>query len=181
MHKYNMKVKVDHMFGLPNEPLSAQESALKLYANNHIQRIQTFWTCFLPGTQLMNEAIANETINSKQIDDINEGRDFYFFRNLDNIKDKNLQDQYHAYEFIFKLMPIIPVNFRKKIQAKNVVYIPNFLKSTLSFIGDIFIGLNSINPEFLAYLNHNIFHLLRFFGKKIGINNFKATKFKSKL
>ena len=175
MHKYGIRVKVDHMFGLPNEPVSAQENALKLYANNHIQRIQTFWTCFLPGTQLMNEAILDGTINQKQIEDINEGIDFYFFRNLDNIKDKNLQDQYHAYEFIFKLMPVIPFYFRKKIHIKNVSWIPNFLKSILSFAGDILIGLSTINPEFFAYLNHNLFHLYRFTAKKFGFKIKAAT------
>jgi anaerobic magnesium-protoporphyrin IX monomethyl ester cyclase len=176
MHKYRMKVKVDHMFGLPNEPISAQENALKLYANNHIQRIQTFWTCFLPGTQLMNEAIIDGTLNQLQIVDVNEGRDFYFFRNLDNIKDKNLQNLYHAYEFIFKIMPILPFFIARKIKPSNVIWIPNFLKSIISFFGDIFIGLMSINPEFFAYLYHNLFHLYRFIGKKIGIKNIKAIK-----
>lgn len=174
MHKYNMKVKVDHMFGLPNEPVSAQENALKLYANNHVKRIQTFWTCFLPGTQLMNEAIVDGLLTKQQVDDINEGKDFYFYRNTDNVRDKNLQDLYHAYEFIFRLIPVLPFFIRRKIKPGHVLWIPKPMKSIFNFFVDIIIGLSSINPEFVAYLNHNVFHLYRFFMMKIGMKGIKA-------
>ncbi len=170
MHKYNIKVNVDHMFGLPHEPISAQEAALKLYANNHINRIQTFWTCFLPGTQLMDEAIAEGVLNQQQIDDINEGREFYFYRNVQNVKDKSLQNLYHAYEFIFKIIPILPFFIRRKIKPKHVLWVPKPLKAIVIFTFDMAIGLGSIQPDFIAYFNHNVFHIFRFFLKKAGIN-----------
>jgi len=175
MHKYKIHVKIDHMFGLPHEPIEAQSTALELYSNSHINRIQTFWTCFLPGTQLMNEAIIEGSLNQKQIDDINEGREFYFFRNIDNVKDIELQDLYHCYEFIFKMMPIIPFFIRKRIQPKHVKWIPNSIKNALTFITDLSIGIFSKNPYFIAYLYHNLFHLYRFFMRKLGFNP-KATK-----
>lgn len=176
MHKYGMKVKVDHMFGLPNEPVSAQENALKLYTNNHIQRIQTFWTCFLPGTQLMNEAVVDGRLNQKQIDDINEGRDFYFFRNLDNISDVQLQNLYQAYEFLFRIFPALPFFVRRRLNQHSVNWIPKSIRAVMTFLADLIIGFLSLNPEFFAYLNHNLFHLYRFLGKKIGMKNIKATK-----
>ena len=169
MHKYNMRVNVDHMFGLPNEPISAQEAALKLYANHHVNRIQTFWTCFLPGTQMMNEAIAEGVLNQKQIDDINEGREFYFYRNLENVKDKKLQNLYHAYEFIFKIIPVIPFVIRKKLKPNHVIWIPKSIKAIVIFITDMVIGLGRIQTDFVAYFYHNIFHIFRFFLKKLGI------------
>lgn len=176
MHKYNMKVKVDHMFGLPNEPVSAQENALNLYSNNHVQRIQTFWTCFLPGTALMNDAIEDGSLSPKQIADINEGRDFYFFRNTDNVKDKKLQDLYHAYEFLFRLIPALPFFVRRKLKPEHVLWIPKPIKAICNFFADIIIGFGSINPEFFAYLNHNLFHLSRFFMKRLFSKKIKATK-----
>lgn len=179
MHKYHMKVKVDHMFGLPNEPISAQENALSLYANNHIQRIQTFWTCFLPGTQLMNEAVEQGKLSTKQIDDINEGRDFYFFRNTDNVKNHKLQELYHAYEFIFRIFPILPLFIRKKINTNHVLWIPKPIKAVSNFVADLLIGLMSINPEFFAYLYHNLFHLFRFFVLKFSSRRIVATKSKT--
>ena len=61
-----MKVKVDHMFGLPNEPIEAQETARKLYAEHCPVRIQTFWTCFLPGTELLDQGIAEGIVTWKR-------------------------------------------------------------------------------------------------------------------
>jgi len=46
----------------------------------------------------------------------------------------------------------------------------------MTFLADLIIGFLSLNPEFFAYLNHNLFHLYRFLGKKIGMKNIKATK-----
>lgn len=180
MHKYNIKVKVDHMFGLPNEPISAQESALNLYANNHVNRIQTFWTCFLPGTQMMNEAIVDGTLSKKQVDDINEGKEFYFFRNTENVKDSNLQNLYHSYEFIFRIIPVLPFFIRRKIKPKHVSWIPKPIKSIIIFASDIIVGALNINPDIVSYFYHNVFHLYRFFMKKIGVKNIKATHPKTK-
>lgn len=176
MHKYKLKVKVDHMFGLPNEPISAQEAALKLYANNHFCRIQTFWTCFLPGTQLMNEAIADGRLTKTQIDNINEGREFYFFRNTENVKDIQLQNLYHSYEFIFRILPALPFFIRRKIKPKHVMWIPKPIKAFIIFFVDIIIGISFGNPDFSAYLKHNLFHIYRFLAFKMGFRSVVAFK-----
>jgi anaerobic magnesium-protoporphyrin IX monomethyl ester cyclase len=103
MHKNGLKAKVDHMFGLPDEPIAAQETARILYATHHPKRIQTFWTCYLPGTDMMKEAEQKGVLSDEQIRKINEGEDFYFFRNTDNVKDKELMEKYKAYEVVFRL------------------------------------------------------------------------------
>lgn len=176
MQKYGINVKVDHMFGLPNEPISAQENALNLYKTYKLKRINTFWTCFLPGTQLMTEAIDDGKLSTKQINDINEGKDFYFYRNTDNVKDDNLQKLYHAYEFIFKIIPILPKFIKKRILPKHVLWIPKGLKSVIALIADIATGLSFQNPVFVAYLYHNIFQIYKFTGTKLGIKNIKALR-----
>lgn len=176
MQKYNINVKVDHMFGLPNEPISAQEDALKLYKTYKLKRINTFWTCYLPGTQLMNEAIAEGKLTSKQVNDINEGRDFYFYRNTDNVKNNELQKLYHAYEFIFKIIPILPTYIKKRIEPKYISWIPKGVKSFISLVADITTGLSFQNPVFVAYLYHNLFQLYRYIGNKIGFKIIKAMK-----
>lgn len=176
MHKYKINVKVDHMFGLPNEPISAQETALNLYKKNHLKRINTFWTCFLPGTQLMNEAIRDGLLTEKQIQDINEGKDFYFYRNFENVKDKNLQNFFHSYEFIFKLIPILPLFIKKRILPKHVLWIPSVIKDSIMLVADILTGLSFKNPVFTAYRNHNLFQLYKFFGAKLGFKKIVAQK-----
>lgn len=176
MRKYGMHAKVDHMFGLPDEPLSAQENARILYAKTHPKRVQTFWTCYLPGTQMMREAEEKGTITQEQARKINEGEDFYFFRNTDNVKDKELMDKYKAYEVLFRLMPALPEGWKMNFTLNKVAFIPKFMIRPLSMLADIITGFGQKNPEFRAYALHNLYHLKKFFAAKLGIKIANATK-----
>ena len=176
MNKYKMKVKVDHMFGLPDEPISAQEIARDLYANHATKRIQTFWTCYLPGTELMNDAIAKGRLSEEQAKKINEGEDFYFFRNTENIKDVELMELYKAYEVIFRIMPVLPEYIRKNIRPHHVRKIPGFMIRPLAMLSDVITGFMLRNPEFKTYARHNLYHLKKFFLRKVGIKANPATK-----
>jgi anaerobic magnesium-protoporphyrin IX monomethyl ester cyclase len=176
MNKFGMKVKVDHMFGLPDEPISAQENARLLYVNHSTKRIQTFWTCYLPGTELMNDALAKGRITPEQASKINEGEDFYFFRNTDNIKDQNLMNLYKAYEVIFRIMPVLPSWIKQRLLPKHIQYLPDFLVRPMSMLSDVLTGFMLQNPEFGTYAKHNLFHLKKFFLRKLGIRNITATK-----
>ena len=176
MNKYHMKVKVDHMFGLPDEPISAQENARLLYAYHPARRIQTFWTCYLPGTEMMNEAIAKGRLTEEQATKINEGEDFYFFRNTENIKDAGLMNLYKAYEVIFRIMPVLPDRMKKALLPKHILRLPGFVIRPLAMLSDVITGFMLRNPEFRAYAMHNLFHLKKFFLRKIGITNVTATK-----
>lgn len=179
MHQYSMHVKVDHMFGLPNEPLEAQEKAHKLYADETPARIQTFWTCYLPGTQMMNEAVANGTLTSEQAEKINKGLDFYFYRNTDNIKDEVKLKMYQHYEFIFKLMPLVPKKYRASFTPQVVEKIPTSVLMMIAFIADIIVGFSSKNPDFIWYGNHYKFLLKKHFLQKFNIH-IKANKVNNK-
>jgi anaerobic magnesium-protoporphyrin IX monomethyl ester cyclase len=176
MRKYGMHAKVDHMFGLPDEPLIAQENARILYAKTHPKRVQTFWTCYLPGTQMMREAEEKGTITSEQARKINEGEDFYFFRNTDNVKDKGLMEKYKAYEVIFRLMPALPESWKMNFTLDKVSFIPKYLIRPLSMISDVLTGFRQSNPEFRAYAMHNLYHLNKFFMAKLGLKAANATK-----
>jgi anaerobic magnesium-protoporphyrin IX monomethyl ester cyclase len=176
MNKYKMKVKVDHMFGLPDEPISAQDNARLLYAEHPVKRIQTFWTCYLPGTEMMNEAINKGRLTEKQANKINEGEDFYFFRNTENIKDAGLMNLYKAYEVIFRIMPILPEWIRKRLLPKHIMRLPDFFIRPLAMLSDLITGFMLRNPEFKVYAWHNLFHLKKFFLRKIGITRVVATK-----
>lgn len=178
MNKYGMKVKVDHMFGLPDEPVTAQENARLLYANHGPKRIQTFWTCYLPGTEMMNEAIANKRLTEAQAEKINEGEDFYFFRNTENIKDENLMNLYKAYEVIFRIMPVMPNWLKDRIKPQHVQKLPGFFIRPLSMLSDVVTGFMLQNPEFGAYALHNIFHIKKFFLRKMGVKQVRATRVK---
>jgi radical SAM superfamily enzyme YgiQ (UPF0313 family) len=176
MNKYGMHVKVDHMFGLPDEPLIAQENARQLYANHSTKRIQTFWTCYLPGTELMNEALTKGRITEQQAVKINEGEDFYFFRNTENIKDDQLMELYKAYEVIFRIMPVLPKKIKQNLRTYHIQKLPQFLIRPLSMLSDLITGFMMRNPEFKTYAYHNLYHLKKFFLRKIGIPSTPASR-----
>ncbi len=175
MNKHGIKVKVDHMFGLPGEPVSAQEKALDLYREYVPARIQTFWTCFLPGTELMKEGLADGIINEADAKRLNEGLDFYFYRNPENIKNREMMRAYKAYEFIFKIIPLLPKAVRMRIGLKHVLWIPDFAKSGIAFVGDIIIGFLNKNPDFSAYARHNLFQMYCIVRRKLKLSVPKAS------
>jgi len=176
MNKYKMRVKVDHMFGLPDEPVIAQENARALYAHGGTKRINTFWTCFLPGTEMMAEAITKGRITEEQAQKINEGEDFFFFRNTENIKDEKLMNLYKAYEVIFRIMPVLPKYLRTHLLPQHVQKIPSFLIRPLSMFSDLATGLLMRNPEFTSYARHNLFHLKKFMLRKLGIRKVTGSR-----
>ncbi len=176
MNDAGLKPKVDHMFGLPGEPISAQETARKLYAKETPMRIQTFWTCFLPGTEMMNNAIAAGELSEEQVDRIYEGKEFFFYRNEKNVKDKEMGKTYLAYEFLFKVFPIVPKALRVKMEVKHVRWMPAILSKMVAFMVDLLVGLSTLNPEFWAYAKHNLFHLYSFFIRKLGFATPRATQ-----
>ena len=176
MHKYGMHAKTDHMLGLPGEPLGSQETALTLYKKHTPNRIQVFWSSFLPGTEMMQQGLDAGIISAEQAERLNEGIDFYFFRNEDNINNPELVRAYQNYELVYKMLPALPKSIRMKLTQKSVDFIPKHIKRLLIALFDIFVGFKNSNPEFKAYRNHYLFHIWAFVVRKAGFKHPKATK-----
>jgi radical SAM superfamily enzyme YgiQ (UPF0313 family) len=176
MERYGMKAKVDHMLGLPGEPIGSQATALKLYSEHTPKRIQTFWTCFLPGTDLMKQGVEQGLVTPEQAERLNEGEDFYFFRNEDNISNPELVKAYQNYEMIYKLLPVLPAFIKKKIQPHHVGWVPKTIARLIAVLLDLYIGFRNNNPEFAAYANHYLFHMSAFVRRKMGLKPAKAVK-----
>ncbi len=175
MHRYGIKPKADHMLGLPGEPIGSQATALKLYAEQTPKRIQTFWTCFLPGTDMMKQAVQQGILNEEQAERLNEGIDFYFFRNKENIKNPELVKIYQSYEFLYKVMPAVPAFLKQRLKPEHVSWMPNMATRVLASVFDVYTGFRHGNPEFAAYAKHYLFHLYSFFRRKMGFSRPKAT------
>lgn len=176
MARYGIKAKVDHMLGLPGEPIGSQETALKLYSEHSPKRIQTFWTCFLPGTDLMKQGIELNLINEEQAERLNEGIDFYFFRNEDNINNPELVKTYQSYEMLYKMMPVLPGFLKQWLKPNHVAWIPKLFARLIATVFDLIAGFRYGNPEINAYAKHYIFHIYLFARKKMGFGSIKATK-----
>jgi len=169
MRKYKLHPKVDHMFGLPGEPMAAQEVAHKLYVQHPPYRIQTFWTNFLPGTELVQQALAKGLITSEEVERLNDGIDFDFYRDSAKVTDPQKRKKYKAYEVLFKLMPILPRFMRQNLSVSFLERLPISVCSFISFTADILIGLVMKNPDHFTYAKHYLYHIFRFCLGKVGI------------
>ncbi len=175
MHRYGIHPKVDHMLGLPGEPIGSQATALKLYQEQTPNRIQVFWTSFLPGTEILQQGIDAGIVSLEQADKLNEGIDFYFFRNEDNINNPGLVKIYQNYELLYKMIPALPESIRYKLSPERVNWIPKFIGRLIASILDVYVGFKYSNPEFSAYMKHYLHHLKSFVMQKIGMKPPKAT------
>jgi radical SAM superfamily enzyme YgiQ (UPF0313 family) len=162
MMKYKLHVKVDHMFGLPGEPLDAQETARKFYALHPPYRIQTFWTNFLPGTEMVRQAEEMGLLTAEDIRKLNAGIECNFYHNSDWIRDPRTRKIYKAYNVLFKLIPVLPGFIRRRLQVRHIAWLPSFLCSWISFTTDTISGLIKRNPDHLTYARHYLYHILRF-------------------
>lgn len=176
MKKYGIKIKVDHMFGLPGEPIESQETSRLLYAEVTPERIQTFWTCFLPGTEMMKNGVKSGLLSAEQEERLNEGQDFYFFRNEENISDKHMVEMYKRYEFIYKVMPLLPSKWRKGFNTDKAGKIPSSLRYFIGSVLDVVNGFRSGNMDIYAYAMHYLFHLKKFILKKAGLRQGKKAQ-----
>jgi radical SAM superfamily enzyme YgiQ (UPF0313 family) len=158
MLKAGLKVKADHMLALPGEPLVAQENARKLYAEHCPTIIQTFWTCFLPGTELLKDAIKEGIVSKEQEDRLNNGDDFFFFNNPENIKDKKVIKYYQNYQFLYRLYPLLPRFVRKRFFPSHVNFIPYPLKRIIGMFADLMNAVVNQNPQVLALIKYLVYH-----------------------
>ena len=178
MNRAGLKSKFDHMLGLPGEPMEAQERALTLYSRDTPNRIQVFWTSFLPGTEIMREGLEAGIITPEIVERLNEGIDFYFFRNTDNIKNPAQVKLYFAYEVLFRTMPILPKFIRLRIKPKHVMWMPKIFAAGMMNAADLITGFWWGNADFYAYLRYYIFQLRRWTYIRLGMKAPWATKVK---
>jgi anaerobic magnesium-protoporphyrin IX monomethyl ester cyclase len=175
--KYRIKVKVDHMFGLPQEPLQAQEKARELYLKHPPYRIQTFWTNYFPGTPLMQKAVELELLSEQDVEKILEGRGKDFYRMSQSAKGEKGRGQTHlSYEVIFKLLQILPARFVRILSPRIFAVMPPSICRLLSFIVDVISGLIKGNPDHREYAGYYLSQTFRFFLRKFSIKVSPATR-----
>ena len=166
--KYNLHPKVDHMLGLPGEPIKAQSTAYSFYKKNVPYRIQTFWTNYLPGTEMLKNAIQSKEVGEKELLEINEGISIDFYRNNSLIDDPQKIRLYKNYELLFRLVTIIPKTWVSYLPLKLFMKWPIYLSSSVSFFVDLFSGLFKHNHDHVGYAKFYLYHIRKFILKKLG-------------
>lgn len=171
--KYSIHVKVDHMLGLPQEPLSAQKKALALYARHRPYRIQTFWVNYFPGTALFKQALDKGFLSVQNILDVSSGNVHDFFRDsATRTHSPGNHRFYKGYELVFKMIPMVPQGLMRLMPFGFLRKMPQGLSSFLSFVFDAAGGLIKRNPDHLAYAGHYLRHMQKALLRKMGLSFF---------
>ena len=162
-------MKCDHMFDLPSEPEGAQEVARTLYTKHAPYRIQTYWTNLLPGTEMVDQVLAAGLVTREQIDRLEDGHDFDFFRESNLGRDPRRMRIYKSYETLFKVIPVLSRRWRERLSSDSFSRIPAPLCTLISMLVDGVYGLFSRNPHHVSYARHYLHHLRRSTLRRLGI------------
>lgn len=173
--KYGVRCKVDHMFGLPGEPVRAQETAKDMYARFPPARIQTFWTQLLPGTQMLAEARAAGTLAESDAELIEEGLSGNTYHVPADLRDPLQKRRFLSYEALFRAMPLLPGRLRRKVRAGSLDRLPAGLVEAGGRTADLVNAIKTINPDMIAYGRHYAYHLAKEGLLKIGAHVPSAT------
>jgi len=160
MLKNGINPKIDHMLALPGEPPEAQEKARVVYARYTPARIQTFWTQFLPGTEMMAQVEKSGIINAEEANSINEGIFFDIYRAHNRWLSKDQVRMFHSYQALFKIMTFTPKFLRAKLRAWMFSWMPHNALSMFTFMADLIIGFIRGNPDHFSYSKHYIYYTL---------------------
>ncbi|MCD4780735.1 MAG: B12-binding domain-containing radical SAM protein [Candidatus Omnitrophica bacterium] len=178
LHKNHLKVKADHMFALPAEPLDAQEKAMAVYRRQTPYRIQTFWTHYSPGLALNQYALQQGILSLEELEKIHKGLETNFYREGHNLSRKR-QKYYGAYEAYFKLLPLLPASLRYKVSPRIFFPVPIGLTHLFMLVFDVTAGLFKANPDHWGYARHYLYHLGKSIGRCFGLKFGPATKIHS--
>jgi radical SAM superfamily enzyme YgiQ (UPF0313 family) len=177
MQKYKICVKCDHMLALPGEDIKAQETALRFYAALPPGDIQTYWTNYLPGTELVRQGLAQGLINVEDVERINEGLDCNILTISNRNVDKDKIKAYYIYQIIFKLIPHVPRAVRHRLHFRIFAWLPVRACTAISFLVGIFIVLTKLDPlDYVHYLRYYFYHIRRFLLRRMGIRVWPATR-----
>ncbi|MFT3711211.1 MAG: radical SAM protein [Archangium sp.] len=156
MASVGLRVKLDHILGLPNEPMSAQEKARVLYAKYPPMRIQTFWLTYVPGIDLTKRALEQGVLSQEQVDEINRGKTRVFRHpHLEERVDaKEAKDFYQRYDLLFRLMPLLPKTLRERARAEQMPVLPERINNAALLALDVINSFGRVDLEAVLFAKH---------------------------
>ncbi len=167
LHKHGIKLKADHIFGLPGEPHAAQQQARELYAARTPTRIDTFWATFFPGTEMMAAARQAGLLTDADVNRIEEGHDMGYHLSGHVADDERAM--YQAHEVLFRLMPLLPENLRGSVPPSWFERWPAAAAYGAGMAADLVNGLVNFSPDHLAFGLHYLGGMARYGARRLGV------------
>jgi len=149
--RFGVKAKMDHMFGLPGEPVAAQDQALTFYARHTPYRIQTYWTNYFPGTRLLEDAVSQGRLSCEEADHLRDGYDMDTFARANVMIPQDKVKIYQACEWLYKILPHLPFGLRRRLSYRAVTWMPRAVLFVLAFLTDMILGLAKFDRDHVFY------------------------------
>jgi len=174
LNQSGIKLKIDHIFGLPGEPFGAQETARRIYAAHTPARIDTFWATYLPGTEMAEQAHALGILDDSDLSAIERGH-LHGYHSGGHASPAQLRD-YLGYDLLFCMLPLVPRRLRARIPAGPLGRLPKPLARGARLAVDVVNALRMRSNEHLAYGLHYLYHCGRESARKLGLKPPPATR-----
>jgi radical SAM superfamily enzyme YgiQ (UPF0313 family) len=146
-----LDVKLDHMLGLPGEPVSAQEKALELYRQFPPRRIQTFWLTHLPGVELTKSAVESGDLSPEDYEKVIRGEAGRFHSRSAGLAAESAR--YRRYQTLFRLLPLLPRRAQLRVGVRHVPRLPGKLNDGVGAVLEV--------ANALKYQDDETFHYVR--------------------
>lgn len=147
-----LATKLDHILGLPGEPIGAQEKARTIYATYPPRRIQTFWLTHLPGVELTKAAVASGDLTEDDYERVKRGQTGRFHtRSAASAQDAMT---YRRYEILFRMLPLLPGPLRSRVRVRHIPKLPAGAASSVGFLLEAANSLVHRDAEAFNYLRH---------------------------
>ncbi|HEY8430148.1 MAG TPA: radical SAM protein [Sandaracinaceae bacterium] len=160
MSRAGLRMKLDHIFGLPGEPLGAQEKAAELFRRFPPARINTYWLSYLPGTEMKRAAVEAGVISPEESARIDRGlgRTFHHGNRADLQASLGV---YRRYELLFRMIPLLPRPLLERVRAEHLPELEGGAADAIGFALDAIAALLQGDSETWTYGRHYLHHLKR--------------------
>lgn len=167
MSRAGLPMKLDHIFGLPGEPLSAQSKAAELFSSYPPARINTYWLSYLPGTEMLRVAVESGVIDAEEAARIDRGLGRTFHHGNRGDLEERLR-VYRRYELLFRLIPLLPAPLRRRARAQSLPELGDGAADAVGFALDAVAALLQGDSETWIYGRHYVHHLARSARERLG-------------
>lgn len=160
MARAGLAMKLDHILGLPGEPLSAQESARALYVRYRPARVNTYWLSYLPGTDITRQALEAGRLTQEEVDAIDRG-DSRLFHYAESGTGPEAMSMYQKYDVLFRMLPLLPEPIRGRIRGSDLPNLPPAVANVVGFACDLASAIARGDQETMVYARQYAYHLRR--------------------
>ena len=157
LQKAGLDLKLDHILGLPGEPIEAQEMARLVYAQFPPRRIQTFWLVHLPGVELTTGAAERGELDADEYERLKRGEVRHYHSEGD--EDSANGDLYRRYELLFRLLTVLPTPLQRRLRPEHVPTLPPKVNH---FVGLALEALNALRYRDAETANYLRFYAMQF-------------------